>query len=94
MMMQFNLEIKSDHKMNKRGLENGGDRLLLLLGAVLASFILLLAMHVKSPTETARERFCMDYCHSEYRKASTLHDVSGVIQRNIHLTKCFKDCTQ
>ena len=94
MMMHLNLEIDSDHKMNKHGLENGGDRLLLIIGALLATFILLLAMHVESPTETARERFCMDSCQSQYRKVNTLHDISGVTQKNMHLTKCFKDCTQ
>ena len=80
--------------MNKLGLENGGDRLLLIIGGILASFILLLAMVMDPPVPASKQRFCMDYCHSEYRKKNTLHDISGVFRKNIELTKCFKQCTR
>jgi len=78
--------------MKERNYREGEDRLLLIIGAFIASFILLLSMHAYSPIVTTKSRHCIKYCHSEYEKRNTMYRITDMFRKNIEATECFEEC--
>ena len=78
--------------MEKQPYREGEDRLLLVIGAFIVSFILLLSMHAYSPMATSKSRHCVKYCHSEYEKKNTLYRITDMFRKNIEVSECFEEC--
>jgi hypothetical protein len=78
--------------MKKQPYRKGEDRLLLIIGAFIASFILLLSSLAYSPMATSQSRQCIKYCHSEYEKKNTLYRITDMFRKNIEVTECFEEC--
>ena len=78
--------------MKKRKYQEGEDRLLLIVGAFIASFILLLSSLAYSPMATSKSRHCVKYCHSEYEKKDTLYRITDMFRKNIEVSECFEEC--
>ena len=78
--------------MKERNYREGEDRLLLIIGAFIASFILLLSMFADSPMATTKSRQCIKYCHSEYEKKNTLYRITDMFRKNIEVSECFEEC--
>jgi len=78
--------------MKKYKYREGDDRLLLIIGAFIASFILLLSSLADSPMATTNSRQCIKYCHSEYEKKNTLYRITDMFRKNIEATECFEEC--
>ena len=78
--------------MEKQPYREGEDRLLLIIGAFIASFILLLSLLAYSPMATSQSRHCVKYCHSEYEKKNTLYRITDMFRKNIEVSECFEEC--
>ncbi len=78
--------------MEKQPYREGEDRLLLIIGAFIASFILLVSSLAYSPMATSQSRQCIKYCHSEYEKKNTLYRITDMFRKNIEVTECFEEC--
>ena len=78
--------------MEKRKYQKGEDRLLLVIGAFIVSFILLLSMHAYSPTLASKSKHCARYCYSKYEKDSTLYRITDMFRKNILSTECYEEC--
>jgi hypothetical protein len=78
--------------MKKHKYREGEDRLLLIVGAFIASFILLLSSLAYSPMATSQSRQCIKYCHSEYEKKNTLYRITDMFRKNIEVSECFEEC--
>ena len=78
--------------MKRRKYQKGEDRLVLIVGAFIASFILLLSMHAYSPMATSKGDSCIKYCHSEYEKKNTLYRITDMFRKNIEMSECFERC--
>ena len=78
--------------MKKHKYREGEDRLLLIMGAFIASFILLLSMHVHSPYSASKSKYCMKSCYSKYEKENTLYRITDMFRKNIEVSECFEEC--
>ena len=77
--------------MKRRKYQEGEDRLLLIVGAFIASFILLLSSLAYSPMTTSKSRHCVKYCHSEYEKKNTLYRITDMFRKNIEVSESFEE---
>ena len=80
--------------MNKDGLENGGDRILLIVAAILAFFIIFASLKTKPSNYNSKRAYCSEYCHSQHRKKNTLYDIVELARTNIEFTECYKVCIE
>lgn len=80
--------------MNRYGLENGGDRILLIVGMILAAIILLLSFLERDTAYSNQSQICARYCVSKWEKENTLSYITDVGRKNIALTKCYRQCME